>query len=214
MLQRQRFIESLAKQIGLLQLYAQEFDNGNDDLALPMALSIRVLVHDAGRSTSILEHLGVKHQIKYTDTAEPIIPGNLLTSFGLVIAQMTVGQGGAYVPPLEMSRPSGSRPAAGFARWWKTPVTIDTLRNEFSRKDMILAAANKLGGAHVDSVVPDDIAHFTTPDSLGWRAVGPEGETQFNSPLPPSIRQIAYEVLDTIEKRVVPLVDGPKTPAT
>jgi len=188
------------RQEGLLRTYASGFDGGNTDLALPMAVSIRVLVHDTRTSTSLLEHLGVKHRILFLDTAQHIIPGNLLTNLGLVIAEVTVGE---YVAPLDMERPI-QNPPSRFAAWWKTPIAVDTRRSEFSRKDLVLAVANKLGGAHVDSTVPEDIDHFRLPDSLGWRTVGPLGDGQFNSPLPPSIRQIAHELIRTIESQVKP----------
>lgn len=202
----QRFIADLKTQVELLETYCDGFDQGNEALALPMATSIRVLVHDTRSSTSLLEMLGVKGKIRFTDTASHIMPGNLLGNFGLVVAKVTVGQGGEYVAPVDDVPQHETPPSVSFPKWWKTPITVDTQKNEFARKDMILATANKLGGAHVDPVVPADIAYFQLPESFGWQYVGPDGAKDFeNSPLPPSIRQIAYELLDTIKNEVRPL---------
>jgi hypothetical protein len=75
----------LLEQRRLLGHYGDAFDAGNDDFARPTAVSIRVLVHDTRRATSVLEHLRLKSRIRFMDTAQPIIPANLLSNPGLAI---------------------------------------------------------------------------------------------------------------------------------
>jgi hypothetical protein len=58
---------------------------------------------------------------------------------------------------------------------------------------------DKLVGDHVDQGAT--AAEVKLPDSFGWQFIGPHGEAPFrNTPLPPLIRQIAFEVLDTVER--------------
>ena len=192
---------ALRTQVDLLRTYSQLFDSGTEDLALPMATALRVLLHDTKVSISVFKQLGVKDKILFTDTASPIIPGNLLPWFGLVISEVTVGEGGRYVASSASGAPpSRVEPSAiPFEKWWNTPLSVDVDRNRWSRRRMVKVVTDKLGGAHVDPNVAPAEVKLNLPDAFGWTVIGPRGEAPFgNSPLPPSIRQIAYEVLDTV----------------
>lgn len=136
-------VEQLRRQIGFLESSCRAFDGGQVEEALRMAVSLRVLIHDTPASTSLLTHLGIKNLSNLLSTFEPIKrePGVFIASI-----PFWVDSTGDRKPPL------GDNPYQEFLpanEWWTQLVM--TGNNDLSRKDIILAAANQDGGAHVDA---------------------------------------------------------------
>jgi hypothetical protein len=56
------------------------------------------------------------------------------------------------------------------------------------------------GGAHVDEALKADYHNLTRKNSLGWFQVDQWGKSEaLENPVPPSIRQIAFETLETFK---------------
>jgi hypothetical protein len=198
-------IEHCREQVAFLSASSTAFDNGFEGEAKRIATAIRVLIHDTAASKSVLGQLGVKDAVLFTDTAMPIEPANLLCTPGLVILQVTSGEGGRYIAPLEMAAaPGRSKPPRGFEAWWGTPVTKTKDGALFSRKDYVLTVANKEGGAHVDRELDEAWAQLTRDNAFGWMYF--EGETveqPFEAdPALASVRQIAYELAKTFDDQL------------
>jgi hypothetical protein len=136
----------LEEQLQFLQASADAFDRGLESEAKRLAVTIRVLVHDTANSRSLLNQLGMKEGL-FVDTAEPLDPDNYAPYSGLV-ATLGNMQGAKYVPFLE-DVPHSPR-TVPFDDWWMAPVFVDGKRQRFSRKELVLTAANQDGGAHVD----------------------------------------------------------------
>ena len=192
----------LRDQVDLLAALGALFDTGRRVAALPLAVSIRVLVHDTAKSHSLLEQLGMQATLRFPDTAEHVDPRNLLPTSGLLMMRMTAGVGADWVPPLDDLSPPRIRPPVPFYQWWTTPVVKDRDDNQWSRRDLVLHLANKEGGAHVDPGAPDEALRALEEDnSLGWTFTDPivgEGVPMLNGPIPPSVRQISYELHATL----------------
>ena len=97
---------------------------------------------------------------------------------------------------------NGEQPTAvPFTKWWGEIVVKDKTGQLFSRKDLVLAMANKEGGAHVDSHLDEAYARLARFNAMGWQ-VNTEGIRQppDNSIVAASIRQIAHEVLASVEQ--------------
>ncbi len=74
-------------------------------------------------------------------------------------------------------------------------------KNKFTRKDIILNVANKDGGAHVDPTLPEMYYELSRKNSIGWKLITDETVMDFSvGPELASIRQIAYEIIVTLEK--------------
>jgi hypothetical protein len=187
---------------------ADAFDNGYEDEAKRLAVVIRVLLHDTKASKSVLGLLGVKDKLQLMDTATVIDPGNLISTPGLVMFEM----GGAdvnYVAPLQNLSPGRQNPPKAFESWWKDSVTKDTTGAFFARRDYVLNVANKEGGAHVDPKLQQTWASLTRDNSLGWKKTGAEvPDVPMDSPALASIRQIAYEVNQTLRAQLAHLLSG------
>jgi hypothetical protein len=80
-------------------------------------------------------------------------------------------------------------------------VIRDKNNKTFTRKDLVLNTANTDGGAHIDPNLDQAYASLSRFNSLGWKYFRRDIEDDFrNSPVLPSIRQIAHEVLKTLRQ--------------
>lgn len=139
----QDFNEQLKRQLVFLRNSAACYDAGDVEEAVRLGVVMRVLFHDTGVSTSLLKHLGQKEALKLVTTAKSV-PPRLLEDldFGEFMAGMTFGSDLTYnaVPP--------DSPTIPCPEWWNQPVFVRD-RVPYTRKDVVLSAANKDGGAHV-----------------------------------------------------------------
>jgi hypothetical protein len=143
--EQSRFREQLRRQLGYLERSSVLFDAGQYDEAIRLATSIRVLLHDTRRSTSLLTHLGVKSSITLATTAEDKpIESNVWAMENLVSFTGTWGR----TDPKEIC---GQIPVDA---WWGQIVHIRG-PSRLTRGNIVLFAANQDGGAHVDDEVSD-----------------------------------------------------------
>jgi hypothetical protein len=219
--------EQLRDQVRFMRRSATAFDEGDESEAKRLAVNLRVLLHDTDSSHSLLGLLGLKpvrrsdaspDDMLFWDTAKPYNHRNLIPSFdGLTWMQVLPNQPVKYVPALDHLEDRTSK-RVPFFDWWFRLVYIDVLKNQFSRKSLILAVANQDGGAHIDPKLKADYAALSRQNSMGWDLTGnsatitvslksdspielPKG--QQSTPVFPSIRQITYEMLKSLEA-VVP----------
>jgi hypothetical protein len=112
--------------------------------------------------------------------------------------------------------------------WWTEPVVRDASHALFSRKDFVLALSNKEGGAHVDPAISESYNRIANLNSMGWTfSVTPEGdrvltsapialdgsptdatvatldpdEESLSNPVPFMIRQVSYEVVESVRQQ-------------
>ncbi|MBV8755611.1 MAG: SEC-C domain-containing protein [Hyphomicrobiales bacterium] len=185
----------LDEQLQFLELSADSFDRGFDSEAKRLATVVRVLVHDTSKSSSLLSQLGMKQQ-PFFDTSIPFDRENMMPHSGL-IGVVAGNLGTKYVPLLDM----GPIPArhVSFEEWWGAQVFVDGQKKSFSRKDIILTAANQDGGAHVDPGLDSAYATLSRDNSLNWFGGSPDKFEPLPFPERAAIRQIAHEVLKTLK---------------
>jgi hypothetical protein len=147
---------------------------------------------------SLLQQLGLKVGLLMVDTAVPDPVGNLLPQPGLVMMRVTTGVGAKWIPPLGDLSPRRIKDPTPFDDWWSQPIVRDDQPAFFSRCDLVLGVAHKEGGAHVDPEMDEAFARLGRSNTLGWVFSDAQGHHDMGSPIPGSIRQIAYEVLETI----------------
>jgi len=198
---REELLGHLKGQIAFMKQSASSYDNGFEDEAKRLAVVIRVLVHDTSNSTSLLTLLNRKN-IKFYDSAVPYDPRNLLSYNGLTMMKISTKEGASYVAPLDGGAPTRSRTKKiPFNVWWENMFVIkDKDGKTFTRRDLVLNAANKDGGAHIDPNLDEAYASLSRFNSLGWKFFRNDIEDNFrNSPVSASIRQITHEVLKTLK---------------
>lgn len=212
----------LDEQLAFLRASAAAFDDGFEAEAKRLATQIRILVYDAAggrrnRSVSLLSHLGVRDRLPWLDTA--ILPDPSWVDFSCGLCRLSgEGEGPTlvmrYAAPLANLGPDRRHPPAAFVDWWNEPVLSDRLGHSFSRADFISRVANQDGGTHVDAELEESYRALTRENSMqivsGQGMVGFHvGPTLAGQVEPPrssialaSVRQIAYEVLQTVEASI------------
>jgi len=195
----------LGEHLQFLRASADAYDAGFDGEAKRIAVSIRVLVHDTGRSKSLLGQLERKNQT-FVDSAFPLVPDNKSSHSGLVVTSMVPGAGAKYVAFLD-EPPHGQVKKVSFENWWNAAVFVDSSGRTLSRKDLVLTVANQDGGAHVDAALDSTYADLSRNNSLGWMYSDGTKSEALGGPERAALRQIGHEVLKTLlpsyEKRPI-----------
>jgi len=196
--------EHLREQIGFIKRSAAAFDQGHEEEAKRIAVVLRVLLHDTQQSVSLLGQLRQLRIMSFLDTADPIDPRNMLTTLGLCMVQMTTGGDGPsarYVPYLgDAPRQPRWRP---FDEWWMQPVSrahTGSGNLDVSRRRYVLSLADKEGGAHVDPDMDEFYRAITRDNAMSWQYSTDHNPPKplDNDPILAMVRQIGYEVLESI----------------
>ena len=191
---KQEILNHLREHINYLSRSAALFDEGIEEEAKRIAVSLRVLMHQTKTSHSILNQINQK--VSIYGTALKYDPVNLLTHLGLT-AMSVSNEEAKYVAPLS----NRSKKQIGFQQWWNEVVIVDNKKNRFTRKDLVLVVANQDGGAHVDPEIDETYAMLSKGITAGWAFKKGEEETPLEHIVLVSIRQICYEVLFTFQRK-------------
>ncbi|MDO9268847.1 MAG: hypothetical protein Q7T96_07010 [Methylobacter sp.] len=186
-------VDHLRRQLEYLRRSCELYDAGHLDEAVRLAVVIRVLIHDTKNSKSLLRQMRVKEQVK------------LATSFGSFEKLPENFRPISVLPLLASSEESGSSspfplgvPLILMAvnEWWEEIVWKQ--KSTLTRKEIILGAANKEGGAHVEMAAPEIIQELRQGLSQvkSLKINGIEVGTPENYHLI-LIRQFAHELLNS-----------------
>jgi hypothetical protein len=128
------------------------FYAGEEFQALNIAVTLRVLVHKTRKSHPLLGRL----ERKYWDLTIQHSPLNPNVILNVPISLHISGDGGTRVIRSRFAGPNYQ--LVPMSQWWKNDYqALGTIR--LSKEQIVLNAANRTGGAHVDDTVPD--AHVT-----------------------------------------------------
>ncbi len=207
-------VEHLRRQMRFLVRSAEAYDQGDEAEAQRLAVVVRALVHDTRASKSLFGQLWLMGLLEFVDTARAVHPGNIITTSGLVHVQFSTNPpSGRYVAGLRDLPPDTLGHRAPFNLWWHRGITKPRNGIEYSRADMVLALANREGGAHVDPLRDPIYQALVVENGLGWRHTadgdsvgliwsqvedGEPGEQMKGDPLLAAVRQVAYEVSETV----------------
>jgi histone H3/H4 len=192
--------------VNALRLSSEAYDRGFVGEAKRLATTIRVLVHDTDRSKSLLQQMNLKNSIRYYASPNPHDAGNILTECYLVAMKITSGPAGmslSYLPMLDTFPSVLPWSELAFDDWWKQVIARDNQRKVISRRDLVLAVANKDGGAHIDPNLDALYANLSRNNSLGWKIVtGGVQADPADGPQFACVRQIAHELEKSIQKHL------------
>jgi hypothetical protein len=187
----------LAEQIGFLKASAEAFDRGQESEAKRLAVTLRLLLHDTGRSRSLLGLLEQRNR-EFCDLSFPQEESaSMLPSWRLVVLVMSPADPNAaprYAAPLD----DPPLRMVMFDEWWSDPIFQHPDSSILSRKQIVLGLANQDGGAHVDPQLDPPYARFSRENAMGAyaddRLTVPIGGITFAA-----ARQIAHETIRTLE---------------
>jgi hypothetical protein len=118
---------------------------------------------------------------------------------GLQVTNTESGSTSIQVPLLD-DGPQRATSWKPFDDWWNQVVVKDLAHEEFSRKDLVLALANKEGGALVDPKTADHMRALSKSNTLGWFVSDGRSEYQpDDDPILPNVRQIAHELVRSLQ---------------
>jgi hypothetical protein len=134
-------VQQLKRQLVFLQNSVAAYDVGCVEESIRIGVVIRVLCHDACYQ-SLLKQMGLKDSIQLVTTAREM-PADLLKTldFAELLAGAMIGNVLNYDPVPDEA------PTISCIGWWTQTIFF---RNGvmYSRKDLVLSATNKDGGAH------------------------------------------------------------------
>jgi len=191
--------DHLRRQIGFLQRSADAFDAGYIDEAVRIATTIRVLIHNTGSSVSLLKHLNATtiSLLSSCDGASPSTP----LYMGLGVPKVKNDGGtikATYAPLLD----GPVKIYVPVSKWWDMIVYVLGSGARLSRKKIVLTAANKDGGAHVDSALTSEYEALARQGAVGYLMTSTGGnanEQPFTDAHFVAVRQMAYELLNSPE---------------
>ena len=193
----------LKEQIGFLITSCRLYDDGRHAEAKRLAGTLRILLHETRKSKSLLGQLHLRN-ISWVDTAVPYDPANLVSHVGLVSIQFEETSG--RIPWLiPKGMPARELKKSEFNKWWSHPVIVAVASAEkrfFSRRNLILNVADTDGGAHVDPDLEEVYAELSRKNIVGFTAIKGGKEYPMLYPEMPCLRQIAHEVLLTLQEKV------------
>jgi hypothetical protein len=132
------------------------FYAGKDVQALNAAITLRVLVHETKNSKSLLSRLNPD----YWDLTIKHKPLNPKIVFNVPISLQIGGDGTKRVIRGDFNSPSYQ--LVPLRQWWNDDYQpLGDIR--LSKRTIVLNVADKDGGAHVDSAVPDSHATLSEP---------------------------------------------------
>lgn len=194
-----RMSAELKKQLGFLQRSARAFDGGHEEEAVRLATTMRVLFHDTSQSTSLLTHLSMAGTTMLSTPRTDFADWRDFLNIQLDPDGRTGGDPVKFLPKLQ--------PAfipVPFTDWWESDSITAAAGTTVTRKRIILGAANKDGGAHVDP----KLGQFYSELAKGTYGLGITANIEFDGPAPypqgatqyarnghlALLRQIAHEV--------------------
>lgn len=191
--------EAFSEQMMALRASAKAFDEGAKWEAKRLATVIHILVHDAGRTTSLLTQMGLKSNLQFVSTATPIVEDNLIADMPLV--WMRMGDSVCEYVPSFVVKPKSNLRAVSFTTWIEEPAYRAVNQLPLSRKNLILSLRDQDGGAHFDQSLGDPAYRsVATENSAGWVFRSIDGQDRI--PIGPhlaSMRQIAWEMDETVK---------------
>jgi hypothetical protein len=189
------YAAELKKQIQYIKTSCREYDAGNLDEAIRIGTSLRIIFYKSKNSKPITEKLPIELLLSTAFVQDKnAIKGTL---HALVYLQMSVGQPpkAEYVPNLSNTNKSRF---ISVAEWWEREPIYDFANTGMvSRKRLVLIAANKDGGAHVDSTLPNEYERIKSGEP--WTAhAGSTGEKlNLDNGHLASLRQMGHEVINS-----------------
>ncbi len=196
---KDEILVALKNQILALVASSNSFDAGNAWEAARIAAIVHILVHDSGRTKSLLTQLGVRGSARFVSSGSLHRPGNLLRHEQLIAFRLDAS-GGKYIPLLS-SGPHQSRDVQ-FHTWWeKEHIFAYPKGNYLTRKRLVFSMRNQDGGAHSDTALTDaEYARLSRTEKDNWIISIGGGEERVTGAHLAAMRQIGWEIEQTIDR--------------
>lgn len=185
--------EQLRRQLSFVISSCNAYDTGHREEAIRIGTSARVLFHDTKQSRSLICTLLAKPSVRIRSTCSDVTrpDGHSLDFIGI---EPSSGGFRPYLDEVERDE------QVDFATWWTREPIMRLFRGAetITRKQLVLAAANKDGGAHVDVNTPSEYDRLESGVGMkvGVRfSTGEERLVILGFANLAALRQIGHEIL-------------------
>ena len=199
---KEDLVAHVSENLGFLRRSVEHFDNGHPSEAKRMAVHIRVLAHDTGKSHSLLGQLGWKSGDDFVDSGYDFEP----TGIGAHHPLVGLRASGSDADYFAFCTRQGGEPGiryVNFDRWWSR-VILQSDIGEFTRGGLVRAIADTDGGAHVDPSLDQSYHALAKREGLGWKFAS-SGDTEGDAIMKAELhtmRQIAFEIIAFLERKL------------
>ena len=177
---RADFLYHLQRQLGFIDTSCRQFDDGNLDEAIRIAVAIRILLYDTGRSTSLLTHVGAKGTVQLLSSVNENRlhePPGMTRIVELPLGGLRMSAGG--VGHRASLSPGVAHAHVSVDKWCKQTAYRNGPNTALTRMELVLAAAHKDGGAHVDAEDVVEYARLARDAFSGFlRLINPDETTK------------------------------------
>jgi hypothetical protein len=156
------FRSHLIRQLSFIRRSADLYDEGVSDEAIRIATHIRTIFHDTTKSTSLVRYLSLERLMMISSAIGKPEEG-LPFYHGFGKAEQLKDGTRKLVPNLDMVIIDH----IPVKEWWQQDIWKTWSGQLISRRSLVLACANKDGGAHVDRNIPEDYAALAAPGAGG-----------------------------------------------
>jgi hypothetical protein len=193
----------LRKQLNFIISSCKLYDEGRYEEALRIAVAARVLFHNTKSSKAIIgghyEAKGLK--LLSTTMFKPGLPVKNTHFMGFIGLYPSIG---GFKPILNDGERKEKIP---WRDWWSVEpiMALNKTQEHLTRRQLILACANKDGGAHVDEIKPEEYDRLD--DGLGIEVVvrfqgkSTKERIKLRHANLAALRQIGHEILLSEELR-------------
>jgi hypothetical protein len=194
------FKAALRDQLTFISTSCGLFDAGNKREGVRIATNVRILLHDTRSAVSLLTHLDAKQRITLSTSVEGEPHPNAVFMTTMVRSTFRVeadGKGTAvYGAQLD---PKYLLPMPVDAWWNQVVYVLGKVR--CTRKSLVLDAADKDGGAHVDATLAPNYATMATTGERGWWHYSQPNDPSNSQPVRDVhliyLRQIGFEIMNS-----------------
>ena len=147
------YLQHLREQYDFLKSDLVQYEDGKPHFGKKIASTLRTIFHDTPKSTAMLPDLSNRHGINlhFRDRANPFVnDGETSFYVGFMVGYRIIGSDHFESPFFTI---------CDFETYWNSPVFKEG-QVIYSRRQMILFAANKHGGSHVDPEIPPEFLHL------------------------------------------------------
>jgi len=177
-LNKPELVSLLQQQIIDVEILCGEYDNGNTTVASLIAQKILAIFHNTDHGKALLGQLKLSH-IAMCCSSEIYDPKSLTNFIGLLKLAHRTGKGWGYAARLDHS----ALKAVTQENWWNNKkIIVDSDGIAFTRAKLIKSLAN------------------TEPlvlNTSGWMVKDAKGNKSAINPIPETVRQIAFELLES-----------------
>lgn len=203
----------LDEQRQMLRRSSEAYDAGAHYEAKRLATIVFTLVRDGGRNNrSLLTQLDLKDHLRFISSSADLtifhIPKTHLASAMVVDYRYP-----AIFAPRHYFRTFADKPLkeVSFSQWWEETIIEKALHLEpdpkrvksitLSRKNLVFSLRDQDGGAHIDPALTDPVyAEIAVGEGVGLSATSPDGTLEPLRAQLPSMRQIAWELEQTLQQ--------------